>query len=164
MPCLPAPGPITAELRAIFIVTVYRLINRFRVVLGLSGAKLSRKYLWSPAFRSLESVVHLSHQKCKFHGQTSLAGCSPWGCKESDTTERLTRSVVHSPAGWALPGNVSGMWSQALPQNFQNGRLLEQIPFHRECLWIVKAEKSLRSNIGREMIHSSRSSHMVRKV
>ena len=23
----------------------------------------------------------------KFHGQWSLAGCSPWGCKESDTTE-----------------------------------------------------------------------------
>ena len=26
----------------------------------------------------------------KFHEQTSLAGYSPWGCKESDKTERLT--------------------------------------------------------------------------
>ena len=26
------------------------------------------------------------------HGQRSLAGCSPWGRKESDTTERLTLS------------------------------------------------------------------------
>ena len=26
----------------------------------------------------------------KFHGQRSLAGYSPWGCKESDVTERLT--------------------------------------------------------------------------
>ena len=25
----------------------------------------------------------------KSHGQRSLVGCSPWGCKESDTTERL---------------------------------------------------------------------------
>ena len=25
----------------------------------------------------------------KFHGWRSLAGCSPWGCEESDTTERL---------------------------------------------------------------------------
>ena len=25
----------------------------------------------------------------KFHGWRSLVGCSPWGCKESDTTERL---------------------------------------------------------------------------
>ena len=25
----------------------------------------------------------------KFHGRRSLAGFSPWGCKESDTTEQL---------------------------------------------------------------------------
>ena len=25
----------------------------------------------------------------KSHGQRNLVGCSPWGCKESDTTERL---------------------------------------------------------------------------
>ena len=24
------------------------------------------------------------------HGQRSLVGCSPWGCKESDTTEQLS--------------------------------------------------------------------------
>ena len=29
----------------------------------------------------------------KFHGQRSLAGYSPWGHKESDTTERLSRHV-----------------------------------------------------------------------
>ena len=28
------------------------------------------------------------------HGRRSLAGCSPWGCKESDTTERLTLFTV----------------------------------------------------------------------
>ena len=27
------------------------------------------------------------------HGQRSLTGYSPWGCKESDTTEQLTRCV-----------------------------------------------------------------------
>ena len=32
----------------------------------------------------------------KFHGQRSLAGYSPWGNKESDTTERLNMLV-----GWA---------------------------------------------------------------
>ena len=26
------------------------------------------------------------------HGQRSLVGYSPWGCKESDTTERLTHT------------------------------------------------------------------------
>ena len=29
----------------------------------------------------------------EFHGQRSLASCSPWGCKESDTTEQLTLSL-----------------------------------------------------------------------
>ena len=28
----------------------------------------------------------------EFHGQRSLAGYSPWDCKELDTTERLTLS------------------------------------------------------------------------
>ena len=30
------------------------------------------------------------------HGQRSLAGYSPWGCKESDTTEQLTHTVRYS--------------------------------------------------------------------
>ena len=29
----------------------------------------------------------------EFHGQKSLAGYSPWGCKELDMTERLTHSL-----------------------------------------------------------------------
>ena len=29
----------------------------------------------------------------EFHGQRSLAGYSPWGCKESDTNERLTLTL-----------------------------------------------------------------------
>ena len=28
----------------------------------------------------------------KFHGLRSLVGYSPWGCKESDTTEQLTQT------------------------------------------------------------------------
>ena len=30
----------------------------------------------------------------KSHGQRSLAGYSPWGCKESDMTERLTFALL----------------------------------------------------------------------
>ena len=29
----------------------------------------------------------------EFHGQRRLVGYSPWGCKESDTTERLSRHI-----------------------------------------------------------------------
>ena len=38
----------------------------------------------TPVFLSRES-----------HGQRSLAGCSPWGHKESDTTERLGISTMY---------------------------------------------------------------------
>ena len=30
----------------------------------------------------------------EFHGQRNPAGCSSWGCKESDTTEHLTVSYT----------------------------------------------------------------------
>ena len=32
----------------------------------------------------------------KFHGQRSLVDYSPWGCKESDTTEHEQRAMVES--------------------------------------------------------------------
>ena len=28
-------------------------------------------------------------------GQGSLACCSPWGCKESDTTEQLNNKIIY---------------------------------------------------------------------
>ena len=34
-------------------------------------------------------ATHSSMLAWRIHGQRSLAGYSPWGCKESDTTERL---------------------------------------------------------------------------
>ena len=39
----------------------------------------------------LEKAVapHSSTLAWKIHGWRRLVGCSPWGCKESDTTERL---------------------------------------------------------------------------
>ena len=41
-----------------------------------------REWLPTPVFLPKES-----------HGQRSLAGYSPWGCEQSDTTEQLTLSV-----------------------------------------------------------------------
>ena len=35
-------------------------------------------------------------QKIVKEGQGSLACCSPWGCKESDTTERLNNNNNNS--------------------------------------------------------------------
>ena len=35
-----------------------------------------------------EMATHSSIPAGKSHGQRSLVGCSPWGCKESDMTEK----------------------------------------------------------------------------
>ena len=44
---------------------------------------------------SLENAMttHSGIHAGEFRGQRSLAGYSPWGCKELDTTERLTFSL-----------------------------------------------------------------------
>ena len=39
----------------------------------------------------------------KSHGRRSLVGCSPWGCEESDTTERL-----HFPFSLSCIGEGNG--------------------------------------------------------
>ena len=36
----------------------------------------------------------------EFHGQRSVAGYSPWGHRESDTTEQLTYFVSQIREGW----------------------------------------------------------------
>ena len=41
-----------------------------------------------------EMAVHSSTLAWKIHGQRSLIGYSPWGRKESDTTERITHTIV----------------------------------------------------------------------
>ena len=32
-----------------------------------------------------------------FHGQRSLVGCSPWGCKKSDIYEQLSTAAKVAP-------------------------------------------------------------------
>ena len=46
--------------------------------------------------RSLEKgmATHSSTPARKSNGQRNLAGYSPWGCKESDTTEQLSLSYT----------------------------------------------------------------------
>ena len=39
----------------------------------------------------------------KSHGQRSLAGYSPWGLKELDTTERLSTAQHSTGARWGFP-------------------------------------------------------------
>ena len=39
----------------------------------------------------------------EFHGQKNLSGYSPWGHKESDTSERLTLSVKEGKKKFIIP-------------------------------------------------------------
>ena len=41
------------------------------------------------------------------HGQRSLVGYSPWGHKESDTTEQLTHTHTHTHTGDKINSNRS---------------------------------------------------------
>ena len=40
-----------------------------------------------------EMATHSSILAWKIHGQRSLVGCSPWGCKESGTNRGLTLTL-----------------------------------------------------------------------
>ena len=57
--------------------------------------KIPQKRAWQP------SPVFLPGE---FHGQRSLVGYSPWCCKESDTTDRL--STTHSTINVVLDQNT----------------------------------------------------------
>ena len=71
------------------------------------------------------------------HGQRSLAGCSPWGCKELDTTERLS---TWAPTPKGIDGNPNlkgdgirrwGLWEVTTSPNEGEGvaLLLGSAPF-----------------------------------
>ena len=50
-------------------------------------------------------------------GQGSLAYCSPWGCKESDTTERLNWTELN----WIWPGELLDVSTQGLIFRYSAG-------------------------------------------
>ena len=54
-----------------------------------------------------EMAIHSSAIACKI--PWSLAGCSPWDCKESDTTERIHFTSLHFKAV-----SKSGFWALIL--------------------------------------------------
>ena len=61
----------------------------------------------------------------EFHGQRSLAGYSPWGCKESDTTEQLTLSLYTNGKSnrWLLVFLYSGRKEPPPQQTIDNSHI-----------------------------------------
>ena len=60
----------------------------------------------------------------EFYGQRSLARYSPWGCKESDRTERLTHNLIfilHYPAqNWSMTFHSHLHFHQCLSSRDRN--------------------------------------------
>ena len=67
----------------------------------ISGSGRSRRRKWQP------TPVFLPGES---HGQRSLAGYSPWGGKESDTTEQQTNQQTHLTQS-PLLSTISQSWS-----------------------------------------------------
>ena len=80
--------------------------------------KMEKLFLGKPHFAAKQSRVRRRQWHPtpvllpgKSHGWRSLVGCSPWGCQESDTTERLhfhtleKEMATHSSVfAWRIPG------------------------------------------------------------
>ena len=80
----------------------------------------------------------------KFHGQRSLVGYSPWGHKESDTTEHVrayththTHTHTHTQTHTPPVGSVS-LEDPNTPSLFQNNTLKINIniSLHAEQVWV----------------------------
>ena len=57
-----------------------------------------------------EQLPTLAFLSGESHGQRSLVGYSLWGCRESDTTERLSHTEVINGVTW-LPHRVLSLWN-----------------------------------------------------
>ena len=78
-------------------------------------------------------------------GQGSLVCCSPWGCRESDTTERLnwaelemTRNEIWFLRGWKKQEDwsmASNIWKAKIP-NMSYSFAIEVIYLKSSVLWI----------------------------
>ena len=61
----------------------------------------------------------------EFHGQRGLVGCNPWGCKESDLTERLSIHTCTdhclSQSNHHLPPVLDMPWGSCLSRTMGSG-------------------------------------------
>ena len=94
-----------------------------------------RKILCS--MKQLPSPATLSG---KSYGQRNLVGYSPWGCKESDSTEHMEQQVCSYLAGVGLPF--------AKQRNFAGRKGGHQIPVVSYPFWVL-VKSCLSPNLAR---------------
>ena len=83
MTCTPRPLLVTCAAASISTAGISLQCRRLGFDPWVGKVPWRREWPPTPVFLPRES-----------HGQRSLAGYSPWGCKESDTTEQLTLSLT----------------------------------------------------------------------
>ena len=91
--------------------------------------------------RSPEEENDSSILPAEFHGQRSLVGYNPWGCKESDTTELLTLSLSTQGILYFLPLRPTSM----LP--LQDEELKICLPLHSAIFFTMSQWKDLRRDL-----------------
>ena len=66
-----------------------QMVKRLPTMWEIWVRSLIRKMLWRRKWQPTPVLL-----PGKSHGQRSLVGYSPWGCKELDTTERLKNNNI----------------------------------------------------------------------
>ena len=78
----------------------------------------------------------------KSHGQRSLVGYSPWGCKELDTTEQLNKKLTFT--SWVTLGKSFN--SHGLVSCFDEWEYTDPpCPFHRQVVRV--SHKKMHKNV-----------------
>ena len=74
---------------------------------GVGGKKTYTVATWRNKWQSTSVFL-----PGKFHGQRSLAGYSPWSCKESDTTEWLSMHIMEHNTKVTISVTSPSQWYQ----------------------------------------------------
>ena len=102
-PRVPHGDPNTADVKVKFVLTTFLVAQRVKNLPAMQETRVRSLGQEDPWRRKWQPTpVRLPGES---QGQGSLAGYSLWGCKESDTTERLTHKnipIVLRPFGASL--------------------------------------------------------------
>ena len=120
-----------------------------------------------------EMATHSSILAWIFHGQRSLADCSPWGCKELEMTEWLSThnndivnciqfsSVAQScttpwdPVDYSMPGSLSitNSWSLLKLKSIESVMPSSYLILHHPFLFLPSIYPSIRVFASESVLH-----------
>ena len=95
-----------------------------RITLQLLSVRDNRGWDGWVASPTQWTRVRVNSENCDRQG--GLACCSPWGCKELDTTQRLNDNIAVNPDDWSL-------WAQ---KSQKPCSLLRPLPISLTC-WLI---------------------------